>query len=197
MVKTNEKIIKVATELFSRLDYDAVSFTEIAQRARVQKSAIWYHFSSKKQLYSAVIKEVFTTMNFGQSTLSSHDGYREGMVNFVKAFSSTWLQNPQLALLTSRAILNHRDKSRAIARKFWQPFVDGVEKFISEGQKAREFNRLLSPKLFAMQLGGAVVGVTYSLEFHRYLAGSKRSREQLLAEFQGQLLQTVERTLFL
>ena len=57
--KTREKIIQVAEKLFGRFGFYKTSMDEIAKIARKAKGSLYYHFSSKEELFKEVVaKEI-------------------------------------------------------------------------------------------------------------------------------------------
>ncbi len=56
---TRDKIVSVATRLFSRFGFHKTSMDEIAKIARKAKGSLYYHFASKEDLFREVVsKEV-------------------------------------------------------------------------------------------------------------------------------------------
>ncbi|MCD6346119.1 MAG: TetR/AcrR family transcriptional regulator [Bacteroidales bacterium] len=53
--ETKSKIIEVATKLFSRFGFHKTSMDEIAKIARKAKGSLYYHFSSKEELFKEVV----------------------------------------------------------------------------------------------------------------------------------------------
>ncbi|HDM31953.1 MAG TPA: TetR/AcrR family transcriptional regulator, partial [bacterium] len=58
-ISTPSQIINTARKLFSEYGYLGVSMQDIARRLKLTKPALYYHFSSKKEIYKKVIEEVF------------------------------------------------------------------------------------------------------------------------------------------
>ena len=57
--KTREKILQVADKLFGRFGFYKTSMDEIAKIARKAKGSLYYHFSSKEELFKEVVaKEI-------------------------------------------------------------------------------------------------------------------------------------------
>jgi len=54
--KTREKILTVATRLFGRYGFNKTSMDEIAKIARKAKGSLYYHFHSKEDLFTEVVK---------------------------------------------------------------------------------------------------------------------------------------------
>lgn len=69
----DEILIAVASELFARQGYDSVSTRQIAKQARVNLSAIGYHFGGKEALYLACI----------EAAIAAKRKYREKLVEAV------------------------------------------------------------------------------------------------------------------
>jgi len=52
---TRDKILEVATKLFSRFGFHKTSMDEIAKIARKAKGSLYYHFASKEELFTEVV----------------------------------------------------------------------------------------------------------------------------------------------
>ena len=56
---TKDKIVSVATKLFSRFGFQKTSMDDIAKFARKAKGSLYYHFANKEELFrEVVVKEV-------------------------------------------------------------------------------------------------------------------------------------------
>jgi len=53
--ETRNKIVSVATKLFSRFGFHKTSMDEIAKTARKAKGSLYYHFASKEDLFKEVV----------------------------------------------------------------------------------------------------------------------------------------------
>ena len=54
--ETRAKILEVAAELFTEQGYEATSLRQIADRLGFTKAALYYHFQSKEQIFTALIE---------------------------------------------------------------------------------------------------------------------------------------------
>lgn len=54
-----ERILRVASELFSEHGYEATSLRAIAERLGVTKAALYYHFKSKEEILQAILQPAF------------------------------------------------------------------------------------------------------------------------------------------
>jgi len=57
--KTRRKILEVASMLFARYGFHKTSMDEIAKVSRKAKGSIYYHFASKEELFTEIVKQEF------------------------------------------------------------------------------------------------------------------------------------------
>ncbi len=62
MTKSKQRILKVASDLFSEFGFLGVSMEDIAKRLNITKAALYYHFRNKKQLYLEVLEKSFQSL---------------------------------------------------------------------------------------------------------------------------------------
>jgi AcrR family transcriptional regulator len=60
---TRERILAAACDEFAARGFAATTVERIARRAHVNKAMIYYHFASKRALYTAIIRGVYTRIN--------------------------------------------------------------------------------------------------------------------------------------
>jgi len=60
--KTRDKILTVATKLFGRYGFNKTSMDEIAKIARKAKGSLYYHFHSKEDLFTEVVKREMSNL---------------------------------------------------------------------------------------------------------------------------------------
>lgn len=60
---TSKHIIDTARKFFSEFSYLGVSMDDIAKKLDITKAALYYHFTSKAEIYEKVIDEVFFDLN--------------------------------------------------------------------------------------------------------------------------------------
>jgi len=58
---TKEKILKVATTLFSQLGYRGASVRKIAKEVGIRESALYNHFTNKEAIFLEVAKGIFSS----------------------------------------------------------------------------------------------------------------------------------------
>ncbi len=57
MNKTKRKIFETSMKLFAQKGYDATSIEEITATVGVAKGTLYYHFSSKEEIFNFLIEE--------------------------------------------------------------------------------------------------------------------------------------------
>lgn len=62
ILNSKQRILKIASELFSELGFLGVSMANIAQRLNFTKAALYYHFRNKKELYLEVLEKSFQNL---------------------------------------------------------------------------------------------------------------------------------------
>src|SRR6266550_3221692 len=60
---TRSRILATACDEFGVRGFAATTVDRIARRARVNKAMIYYHFPNKRALYTAIVRELFATLN--------------------------------------------------------------------------------------------------------------------------------------
>ena len=66
---TKDSILRVANQLFSRFGFHKTSMDEIAKVARKAKGSLYYHFTSKEDLFKEVVANEMTRLKSQLSTI--------------------------------------------------------------------------------------------------------------------------------
>lgn len=104
--KTRIMLLDVAHELFAMQGYAATSTSEIVERAKVTRGALYYHFRDKKDLFRAVFERLRQAR-----TQALHERIREGE-------GDTWQRLVETGLTIVVESLSEKDAQRII-------FTDG------------------------------------------------------------------------
>jgi len=57
-ISSEEKVLKAAMKEFAVYGYDGARVDAIAEKAKVNKAMIYYHFKSKEKLYERILKDI-------------------------------------------------------------------------------------------------------------------------------------------
>jgi len=81
---TKDRIINVATKIFSRFGFHKTTVDEIARAAHKAKGSVYYYFKSKEELFQGVVEKEFHTLRseLVKAIDSGHDS-KEKLSNYI------------------------------------------------------------------------------------------------------------------
>jgi len=127
---TRERILHVATHLFSTLGFNDTTTRLICRRARVAKGALYLHFRNKEDLYRTVFRRRELHYTTGVRFIFRHGQKGPDRARQLASWTCT---RPFLAGLchtdvrTLQGTEFNRLAVRLIARlRWWAPNVDGI-----------------------------------------------------------------------
>lgn len=91
--QTREKILQAAQEVFLENGFEMTRMDEIARRAGITKTMLYYHFSAKENIFNEIVKKVIAEIrqelktNMTQADMKDPDQFRDhlrAMVAFYK-----------------------------------------------------------------------------------------------------------------
>ena len=105
---TKEKILKIASQEFSKYGYDGVSMNNLADKLEVNKATIYYHFKDKKALYQEVIKSMIKDNREEiEDTINSKLHPKEKFKLYIKTVIGKFKNNPDIIGITLREFANY------------------------------------------------------------------------------------------
>lgn len=96
--RTLERIIEAAEEVFIRYGFEGARMDQIAERAGVRKANIYYYFSSKEELYRALIERILRNVIYEVRLFLEHPPER----------TETWAQLDAFLDLLFRLVDRYR-----------------------------------------------------------------------------------------
>ena len=153
------RILEAAEALFSKQGFDAVSVNDISARAGVSKANVFHHFSSKRDLYLAVLQSA--SQKFG-SAIDEFDGGKgsidENLAGFAKAHLARILENEQLSrLILSDVLENAPQQSKDMGEKIFGDNFARLVSLIRGSQENKALRNDIDPAMIAVLLIGANV----------------------------------------
>lgn len=136
----SERLQAIAARLFRDVGYSDTSMRDIAKRARVEASAIYYHFPSKQALLDAVLDAAISRLQeIVQDTLDALPAMTPPRERLRAAIAShtRWIQLHGDYSLASRRLMGHippasrrkHEAARAAYGEYWQALLeDAAEK---------------------------------------------------------------------
>lgn len=160
-----EQILRTAVDLFSRFGFSGTTTKEIARAAGVSEAMVFRHFSTKEELYGAILQNK-----------SCHDGKhnfpwewnpeirRAVKENDDRAFfyniAIQALENQQADGGFMRLLLYSALEEHEIADRFFNEFVSSVYEFIGNYVRTRQDDgamRKIEPKIVVRTLLGMLI----------------------------------------
>lgn len=136
------QFIDSAIETLGRLGFSGTSAAEVARRASIAKSALFYHFKNKDELLRAVVNDLYAlAAQEIVKDMATADGPRQMLIRYIRScilFASAHLRWIRAAM---EVIQNLRDADGALVfgAATNQPNIDAIEQMLREGQRNGDF----------------------------------------------------------
>lgn len=135
MNKTKRKIFETAMKLFAEKGYDATSIEEITATVGVAKGTLYYHFSSKEEIYKFLIEE---GMKLLRNSIQIKTVQLSNPIAKLKAVIIIQLKvimkyDEFITILLSH-IWGNKERHYSF-RKYIYEYIDIIKKYIEEGIK--------------------------------------------------------------
>ena len=169
---TREALLHAGAELFAERGYDGVSVAAIAERARVNKAMISYHFGGKRRLYLAIVGATFGEIVAGVERLAgSSRPAPEVLRELIAAVGElATRRHPHFcAMMLREVVAGGKHLDPAVVE---QParILGAVQRIVARGVRDGDF-RPVDPLLTHLSLVGSLV----------FFFGTARFRERVLA----------------
>jgi len=138
-VKTRQKLLDIAEEVFGTKGYFAASIVDITQQANVAQGTFYNYFSSKYEIFAELLKQLSrdfrSQIKLEVAKAESHEqAQRIGFSVFFK-----WVQNHRnLYSIVQQAVLVDEELYRSYYERLASGYVNGLEEAMGKG----EFKRL-------------------------------------------------------
>lgn len=134
---TAEKILRVAEEIFLAKGFDGTSINDIANKAKINKSLIYHHFSNKVDLWKAVKKNILEK-HAGNNIFQVEfpmDSFNSFLKSFVALRFELYDNNPEIVRLISWQRLEKTQKHVGrIQDKKFNSAVPQIKEFQQRGE---------------------------------------------------------------
>ncbi len=161
-------ILDVAKRLFAEKGFDAVSINQIAQQAGVSKANVFHHFTSKNDLYLAVLKTACEETVGSLAEAYSSGDVAEDLWACFSSHLAAMLDNHASAKLILREIMESKDgRERTLAEQVFNEHFSRLVGMVSEGQAQGLLRKNFDPALLAYLMLGANV---FFFENHKVTA---------------------------
>ena len=163
MNKTKRKIFETSMKLFAKKGYDATSVEDITATVGVAKGTLYYHFSSKEEIFNFLVIEGIKLL---QNSVDIKTEKFENYLDKIKA----------IVLIEVKIIFKYEDLITILLSQFWGNeiinktckqhvfnYINKIETIVEEGMKKKEI-RQGDPKAVAAEIYGLICsGLVYKL----------------------------------
>lgn len=159
-IETRGRIIDAAAHVFSRRGYGQATVQDIADEAEISMGALYHHFSSKEELFRAIMDEHIRRDMLDYEPRPSASS-REAIEHFVEFQLEHMAKEPELRGLSMElwAQAGREEWARTAAADAFRVFRDVMARLLTIAQEAGVARRDLDVPSAALLLEALFVGV--------------------------------------
>ena len=155
-VRTRERILAAATEVFARRGFHGARVADIAEQAGIAYGLVYHHFKNKDDILAAIFSERWGEyVRYIDDLVESPEPFRAQVAHLVHFWVETWRQEPHLMTVMINEIsrsyefVESHDPGRVMVA------FDAIERLITAAQTRGEVRADVDPRLVTY----AVLGV--------------------------------------
>ena len=155
MNKTKRKIFETSMKLFAEKGYDATSIEDITATVGVAKGTLYYHFSSKEEIFNFLVEEgIKLLQNSIDIKIAKHENY----IDKIKA----------IVLIQIKIVVKYEDLITILLSQFWgkevrhkkcqkhiNDYLTTIENIVKEGIDKGQIKKG-TPKVIASEIYGLI-----------------------------------------
>ena len=130
-VPTEERIMTAAEAAFGEFGYEGAKLADIAKVASIRRPSLLYHFNSKEELYTAVIRRVFDGLKLKLLSAMKPGVLDQQIVSLAAAFDEYIRERPAFAPIVLRDFIDGKGPSRDIMANEIGPILHIVEQWVT------------------------------------------------------------------
>lgn len=155
MNKTKRKIFETSMKLFAEKGYDATSVEDITAAVGVAKGTLYYHFSSKEEIFNFLVEEGIKLL---QNSIDIKISKLNNYIDKLKA----------IVLIEIKIVVKYEDIITILLSQFWGKearnqmckeqvfnYIHTIEEIVKEGIKAGEIKNG-NPEAIASEIYGLI-----------------------------------------
>lgn len=153
--RTRSAILETAEALFAERGFEATRLEDVAERVGIRRASIVYYFKDKRELYEAVLHDLFSELLAGvQAALEAPGPLLERADQAIVAWVETIARRPSLPRLLLREVLDARGTA-PVLRAHTEPFFELVRRVL-----ARSAGDSLVAEIDAAHVTSAIAGAS-------------------------------------
>lgn len=186
MNKTKRKIFEISMKLFAKKGYDATSIEEITATVGVAKGTLYYHFSSKEEIFNFLVDE-------GMKLLKNSIDIK------ITKVDSTIDKLRAVILIQIKIIKKYEDFMTIVLSQIWgneprnilckekvMEYIKAIEDIIQEGMEKGEI--ILGD---ASVMASGIFGLTCASLIYRIKTKEELDADKLYKEFDNSILRGI------
>lgn len=184
-VNTTDKILETAIKLFSEKGFNGTTTKEIAEMAEVNEALIFRHFSTKRELYGAIIEKKIEEEPGIEFTIETHKDSKDDRLVFTaiasRMFEKCGRDPSFIRLLHFSALEGHE-----LSDMFFETYVEYVNMLLCDYIETRIADRAfknVNPLYASQAFIGMVVNHIIAQELFGEKKRNKPDQEQVISTF--------------
>jgi AcrR family transcriptional regulator len=132
------RILAAALELFANRGFDAVSTTDIAQKAGSSQSVVLYHFKTKDELWKAAMRDLFERVSIKptlQGAMYKDLDTVSRLRVLLRGFVLASARHPELGRVINREGASNNERMQWLFEELAKPSYEVFEAIFAEGSK--------------------------------------------------------------
>lgn len=155
MNKTKRKIFEASMKLFAEKGYDATSIEEITATVGVAKGTLYYHFSSKEEIFNFLVEEGMKLLN------NSVDIKIDKLPNYIDKLKA-------IVLIQIKIVVKYENLITILLNQFWGnearnqmckeqifTYIEKIEQIVKAGIEKGEIKQG-NPQAIASEIYGLI-----------------------------------------
>lgn len=196
--KTRDRSLQAAQALFAERGYRGASLRDIARRIGIKAPSLLHHFSSKEQLYIAVLDRMFDSLEDAANALAWGDGnQKERMRRAIADAIGFIATRPDFVRIMWKEMADESGVGRAVIKRRLPPLFSTATNFIFRGQREGEFRPEVDPFHFMLSLNSITLGYFTTAAMVRRLWGMNLLEPAMIERRTREVIDLVERALFM
>ena len=141
MNKTKRKIFETSMKLFAEKGYDATSIEEITATVGVAKGTLYYHFSSKEEIFNFLIEEgIKLLQNSVDIKTSKHNNYIDKIKAIVLIQIKIVAKYENIITILLSQFWGTKERNKKCQELVYQ-YIGKIEKIVQEGIEKGEIKK--------------------------------------------------------
>lgn len=183
MNKTKRKIFETSMRLFAEKGYDATSIEEITATVGVAKGTLYYHFSSKEEIFNFLVEEGMKLLkNSIEIKTKNLDNTIDKLKAIVLIEIKVLIKYEHVITIILSQIWGHEPRNLT-CRQFVFDYINTIEKIIQEGIDKKEIIQTDSNLL-----ASSIFGITCSSMLYKMKQEESLNIQSLYNEYTNYLI---------